>query len=208
MAIKFDTQREACYDWERSIFREERIVLTDDQIYDLVEKACTRYGIKMLDIEMTPPTRRRGYYVPWEHKIQQPDNDWGRRPHIVIHEIAHGIVQHRCGSRVHAAWHGPEFCSVEIALWKACFPALNTTLAKFAGTQQRPRRVRFANSKQTPQPKTRTRLPKFDTPFDAFHAATEEAREAKRAADAAYHEDLAARKADPNYQPRDWRGGD
>ncbi len=161
-----DSQREAVYTWERSLPWEWESGLrpistgrnpeTGTEFFDyrqrhagpemslelcreLVRRAARRWRISCPRVLNGGGHRNAAFYDGHPGAIALPK--WGRQPIVVLHEVAHAVLQTHCRD---VAAHGPEFTTVCLDLWAAFIPGFDKVKARHMGREQRPRRVRFA----------------------------------------------------------------
>ena len=132
-----DNQRTAVYRWEDVVkkqFPEVVEPMTLDECKALVQQVWNDYRP-----DAEPPTvydgrgRRRASGSRW--RIMLPV--WARTKLVVLHEIGHSLQKSE-------PWHSPEFARLCLELW-VHYASLPRLRVKMLGTQQKPRRVRFAS---------------------------------------------------------------
>lgn len=142
-----DSQRQAVYDWERSLPQwESHGSLTLDECKALVARVWADY----LPSRAMPPVhdgrgRRKAGGASWGVFLPR----WSRSPMVVLHEVAHALTM------TSTDWHGPEFATTCLELWARSVPGFDKAAARKAGIAQRPRRVHFAQVAACPRPVTR-----------------------------------------------------
>ena len=146
-----DSQRTAVYRWERGFATWPGDKLSLAECRELIWRVWSDH----LDSE--PPTigdgrgRRSACYIFEDHQIRLPR--WSRTEYVVLHEVAHGLVW---AMLPRAAAHGEEFARLYLDLLGR-YAEIDVDLARAAGEQQRPRRVRFGQAGIVP-PRRQLRL--------------------------------------------------
>lgn len=134
MASLNDPQREKVYSFERGLttllYKTGPPELTETKIVKLVRHAWSIYfpfsqGSVAPTVIFRKSKRAKCFYRAWEHDITL--QSWGRNIFVVLHEVAHGIMEYasRHWYAMSRPWsdgsskcqsHGPEFVRVFVAL--------------------------------------------------------------------------------------------
>lgn len=137
-----DSQRKAIYDWEESLFSKAGSGdMTLDQCERLIAKVWKAYFLN------DPPRVKdgRGTAMAFSRAGQEINLPiWARRRSVVLHELAHAILQRRgvCDQ------HGPLFAALFLELLQRFNKKNLPKGARTTAIHQKPRRVRFATKKQ------------------------------------------------------------
>ncbi len=149
-----DTQRQAVYRWESSIFTRDTCgsLLSLAACQELVNAAWRRYlPITRVPRVLDGRARRRGCWDGWDVRLPRAT----RHAFYVLHEVAHGLLDWHMTDTTYAA-HGPEFARLLMELWDHHLDAPTIGEMRSLGVRQRPRRVRFARVGEVPRPLTVT----------------------------------------------------
>jgi len=130
-----DFQRSRVYLWEDSLPLPKSVrnrPLSLDTCQEIADEACELYGVKRVVIRGPRSVKQTvAYYRPTDHTISLPD--WARNKHIVLHEVAHAIVEMRFGVR--DAGHGERFVGVLMYLFEH-FDIVESKIARTYANQQ------------------------------------------------------------------------
>lgn len=175
---KRDTQRNACYEWEREIFGGgKNYILLDARVGEgdahlteakaIIAAVCTRYGIDEPSLELMRAHPNGAAYYNWQwHSVKLPPRVHGRLFSTILHEAAHAVMERRMDREY--ADHGPEFAALVLDLFAATYEGFDRTAMRRLGAALKPRRVRFAKKSLVPQPVSRKRLVKAKVNWDAI----------------------------------------
>lgn len=137
-----DSQRQAVYRWEWALERRFKLerYLTLSECRALIEYHWDQRS------RLSPPKitdgrgRRIACYQKWGHLIKLPRAL--RRPVVVLHETAHGLLSNR-----YVVAHGREFARLVFDMYCQEFE-LPRSEVRMLAVHQKPRRVRFATLSQ------------------------------------------------------------
>lgn len=148
-----DAQRQAVYDWERSLRpwlrpdSEALRPLSLDECRELIQHVWRSYFGRA-----AVPQVKDGRGCSWargSHKaIVLPR--WARHRLIVLHEVAHAILWQDPDTRRTAA-HGPLFVRLVIELWHTHYVMHRDATEKLA--REFPKRILIADVRNIPQPR-------------------------------------------------------
>lgn len=144
-----DSQRQAVYDWENSIFPNGKVeTLTLGKCEGLVRMVFQDYQVDSQGLYFSDG-RGRSWARGGHYRIILPR--WARTDVVSLHEAAHTMISRRLKERNLDWWtvvrpHGKLFASLVLELWGR-YAGLDTVLARKAGITQKPRRVRFCSSR-------------------------------------------------------------
>lgn len=135
---KRDTQRSAVYKWEQLLpVWTPNILRTTSELQGLIYEAWERFRPsdspkRAPTLERSKGRRKRGVWMPLEHKILLPK--WAHFDCYALHEISHALVP--------GGQHGPQFVAQYLELMVE-FLDLDFGLATSLADNLKPRRVRY-----------------------------------------------------------------
>ena len=136
-----DSQRNAVYQWEESLWKEFGLRPRDPMSLKDCQHLINKIWKKHEKTLASPPivkdgrARRRACYE--RHSIKLPR--WSRFPAVVLHETAHGLLR----DHKNLPAHGPVFARLLFDLMCHEFKLCRSTVRRMAN-HQTPRKVRLA----------------------------------------------------------------
>ncbi|NKB86703.1 MAG: hypothetical protein GKS06_00580 [Acidobacteria bacterium] len=147
-----DSQRSAVYTWERKLPAWPGPPLSLPECQQLVARVWNDHLDAPAPHVTDGRSRRTACYVYDDHQIRLPR--WSRSLMVVLHETAHA---HLWAALPNAAGHGPEYARLYLDLLER-YAGVDPETARWRGSRQRPRRVRFAPPEALPMPRDRVQL--------------------------------------------------